>query len=106
MDCAALKAYLNRRVVLDTAGPMVYIGRLDSYDDRGYVLTDADVHDRGEGHSTKEEYINQAHELDQRGTRRRSRRRVFVERTFVISVSALDDVMIDEEADDPEAAQP
>ena len=85
---------------------MVYIGRLESYDDRGYLLTDADVHDRSEGHSTKEEYINQAHELEQRGTRRRSSRRVFVERSFVISASALDDVVIDEQEDDPEATQP
>ena len=88
---------LQRRIVLDTAGPMVYIGTLEAIDERGYWLLDADVHDRTEGHSTKEQYISEAAELERGGTRRANRRRVFVERSAVVSVSALDDICLDEE---------
>jgi len=100
MSGNSLDTFLNRRVVLDTPGPMIYIGRLESYDDRGYWLTDADVHDRNDGHSTKEVYVNQAHELEATGVRRTNRRRVFVERQAIISISALDDVVTDDEPPD------
>jgi len=88
----SLDDFLHVRVVLDTAGPTVYIGRLEAYDERGYWLTDADVHDRNDGHSTKEEYISEACRLERAGIRRTNRRRVFVERRAVISISALADV--------------
>jgi hypothetical protein len=79
--------------VLDTQGPQLYIGVLASYDERGYWLVDADVHDRGDGHSGKELYINDAHLLHKAGTRTVNRRRVFVDRAAVVSISALDDVV-------------
>jgi hypothetical protein len=82
-------------VVLDTQGPLIYIGRLVALDGGGFWLTDADVHDRTEGHSTKEKYINDAHLLHREGLRQINRRRVFVERSAVVSVSALDDVVTD-----------
>lgn len=88
---------IQRRIVLDTAGPMVYIGTLEALDERGYWLCDADVHDRTEGHSTKEQYISEAAELERNGTRRANRRRVFVERSAVVSVSALDDICLEGE---------
>lgn len=94
-----IRQYVSRRVVLDTSSSMIYIGRLEACDDRGYWLADADVHDRHDGHSTKEEYINEAHELDRSGTRRINRKRVFVERHAVISVSALEDVAAEEQDD-------
>ena len=80
-------------MVLDTPGPMIYIGRLEAYDERGYWLLDADVHDRTDGHSTKENYVAEALELERAGTPRANRRRVFVERQAVISISALEDVV-------------
>ena len=89
---------LGRRVVLDTQGPLVYIRQLLTHDERGYWLTDADVHDRSEGHSTKERYVNDACLLERSGTRQVNRRRVFVACAAVASVSALDDVAIDEQA--------
>lgn len=95
-----LTQLVHRRIVLDTAGPMVYIGTLEAADQRGYWLTDADVHDRTEGHSTKEQYICEAAELERAGTRRSNRRRVFVERSAVVSLSALDDIRSDD--DQPE----
>jgi small nuclear ribonucleoprotein (snRNP)-like protein len=97
MKQPSLDDLLKQRVVLDTQGPMIYIGRLEAYDEHGYWLTDADVHDRNDGHSTKEVYVNQAHELEATGVRRTNRRRVFVERRAIISISALDDVVTDDQ---------
>ena len=93
MTPPSLDDYLNRRVVLDTQGPLLYIGDLEAYDDRGYWLTAADVHDRNDGRSTKEEYINDAHLLNEEGTQNANRTRVFVERSAVTSISALEDVV-------------
>jgi len=97
-----LAALLHRRIVLDTAGPMIYIGQFESFDERGYWLSDADVHDRNDGHSTKEMYVNQAHELERSGARNVNRRRVFVERHAVLSLSALEDVVTDDRPADDE----
>lgn len=88
----SLDEFLQRRVVLDTNGSMIYIGLLQAYDERGYWLINADVHDRQEGHATKEEYISKARELEQSGDARVNRRRIFVDRAFVISISAMEDV--------------
>ena len=93
MTNPTLDIYLNRRVVLDTSGPLIYIGLLEAYDDRGYWLRDADVHDRSDGHSTKEQYVAQSYELEKADSPRANRRRVFVERHAVLSVSALEDVI-------------
>ncbi len=96
MSTYRLDECLHRRVVIDTNGPMLYIGTLAAHDDRGYWLEDVDVHDRNDGHSTKEDYINTASELERGGARRINRRRVFVERHAVVSLSALDDVVSEE----------
>jgi len=93
MERPTLDRFLGQRVVLDTPGPMIYIGQLEAYDERGYWLTEADVHDRSDGHSTKEKYVSESRELEQAGARRANRRRVFVERQAVISISALDDIL-------------
>ena len=97
----ALADFLGRRVVLDTQGPLMYIGQLEALDDRGYWLTEADVRDRSDGHSTKEEYINDARLLDRAGARHTNRRRVFVERSAIVSISALDDIVADGSLDEP-----
>lgn len=96
----SLGQFVGRCVVLDTQGPLVYIGLLEAYDDRGYWLTRADVHDRSEGHSTKEKYVNDAGMLEREGARTVNRRRVFVERAAIVSISALEDVLTDGEMDD------
>ena len=101
MGAPSLDQFVDRCVVLDTQGPLVYIGLLTAIDERGYWLADADVHDRDEGHSTKEKYINDASLLHRSGARQINRRRVFVERGAVVSLSALEDVLADGVADDP-----
>jgi hypothetical protein len=100
MSGPTLEVFVNRRVVLDTTGPMIYIGLLEAFSDRGYWLLEADVHDRSEGHSTKEMYISEAQALERSGARRSNRKRVFVDRQAVISVSALDDISMDEQTDE------
>lgn len=91
------ESFINRRVVLDTQGPLLYIGRLMQAEERGYWLIDADVHDRSDGHSGKEEYINEARQLERSGSRHTNRKRVFVERHAVMSISTLEDVVDAEE---------
>lgn len=106
MAMPTLDEFLGQRVVLDTQGPLLYIGQLVAWDERGYWLADADVHDRAEGHSGKEEYVNDAHLLERAGTRHINRRRVFVERSAVVSVSALADVVADGHPHDPGSLLP
>jgi hypothetical protein len=89
----SLKDYVGQRVVLDTAGPTIYIGNLDAFDEGGFWLRDADVHDRSDGYSTKEEYLNEAWHLEKSGSQRVNRKRVFVDRRAVISISALAEVI-------------
>ena len=93
MSKPSLDMFVGRRVVLDTASPLIYIGMLEAHDERGYWLTDADMHDRNEGHSTKEEYVSESRELERADAPRINRRRVFVDRQAVISVSALEDIV-------------
>ena len=106
MDAPDLDSLIDRRVVIDTSGPMVYIGTLQSCSATGYWLVDADVHDRSDGHSTKEVYINQAQEMERSGVRRTNRRRVYVERHAVLSLSALDDVVTDDDTSESEDWRP
>lgn len=95
MPTPSLDDYLQMRVVLDTSGAMLFIGQLVAVSERGYWLAEADVHDRDEAHSTNEQYVNDACLLERSGERHANRRRVFVERAAVVSISALDDVIAD-----------
>ena len=99
---ASLDQFVGHCVVLDTSGPLIYIGLLEAYDERGYWLTDADVHDRSDGHSTNEKYIHDAHRLHRSGARQLNRRRVFVERAAIVSISALDDVLAEGVPENPD----
>lgn len=88
-DDSNLSEWVGRQVVLDTAGPTVYIGTLERIDREGYWLAEADVHDRNDGQASKELYVLEAslHGI------RANRRRVFVMRSVVISASLLDEVI-------------
>lgn len=44
-------------VVVDTAGPEIYVGRCDDMDDEKVILLDADVHREGEGGRSKDDYL-------------------------------------------------
>lgn len=86
-----LDSLVGREVVLDTYGPVLYLGRLASYDRQGFWLEDADVHNGDEGHAPREQYVAEAG----RDGIRVNRARVFVFRGTVISASALTDVVTD-----------
>jgi hypothetical protein len=87
----SIDSFVGRQVVLDTAGPIMFLGTLEQVRPDGYWLRDADLRDRSEGHNTKEHY---ACEAKTQGIRA-NRRRLFVAAHVVISVSALDDVIAD-----------
>ncbi len=44
-------------VVVDTAGPKVWIGRCEDVTDAGVILLDVDSHDDGADGKSKEEYV-------------------------------------------------
>lgn len=104
MDGSGLERYLRQRVVLDTQGPMLFIGTLESYSPHGYWLVDADVHDRSDGHSPKEVYVDESRTMERNGMRRSNRARLFVERHAVVCISALHDAIPREEPIDPSSA--
>jgi hypothetical protein len=87
----AAEEWIGREVVLDTAGPLVYLGRLTAVEERGFLLEGADVHNVDEGHATREQYIAESG----RDGIRVNRHRVFVLRQAVTSVSPLSDVVKD-----------
>ena len=75
-------------IVLDLASPYVILGRLAGEDERYFILEEADVHDLRDSSTTREQYV-----LDSRqhgiGV---NRKRVFVSKDNVVSLSALSDV--------------
>ncbi|HPD31869.1 MAG TPA: hypothetical protein PLL20_17895 [Phycisphaerae bacterium] len=87
----SLDILIGKEVVLDTEGPMVFIGRLASYNADGFWLEQADVHNCRDGHAQREQYIAES----ARDGIRVNRERVFVFRRAVVGVSALADVTTD-----------
>ena len=82
---------VGQLVVLDTAGPLVYLGTLEAVTTEGFWLRDADVHDRTDGHANNELYVIEA----KREGIRVNRRQVLVLRPTVTSVSPLAEVVAD-----------
>lgn len=80
---------LNERVVLDTAGSVLYFGTLAEVTDAVFVLTDADLHDCRDGHADKETYTA---EIAREGVAI-NRSRIVVMRGCVMSLSRLADVV-------------
>ena len=84
-----LKDFIGKEVVLDTKGPLVFIGRLASADDVAFVLEDADVHDAAELPKRKEVYVLEAKKHGVKA----NRRRVVVRAYEIVSISLLEDVI-------------
>ena len=85
----ALAPYLAKEVVLDTRGPIVYLGTLEAVDPYFVTLTDVDVHDMLDGRTPKEKYILDARKFGVK----KNRTRVVVRREEVVSFSLLEDVI-------------
>lgn len=84
-----LERMVNEQVVLDTATPIVYIGKLLEITDHVFVLEEADMHDCRDGHANKEVYLAEAY----RDGVAVNRRKVVVMKSVVISVSRLADIV-------------
>lgn len=84
-----IKEMIGEEVVVDTATPLLYIGRLTKVGDYFLVLEDVDVHDSNESSSTKECYTMDARKYGVK----KNRRRVMVVRSIIASVSLLSDVI-------------
>lgn len=80
---------LNREVVLDTVGTLIYLGTLSRISAHGVWLKDADVRDQRDGYASKELYVVEA----VRQGIRVNRATVFVARPTILSISALSDVV-------------
>jgi len=86
-----LQRWIGKPVVLDTAGPILYLGVLSEVSRNGFWLQEADVHDCRDGHASKEVYLHEA----RRDGITPNRARVFVLAGSVMSVSALEDIRLD-----------
>lgn len=86
----ALEPLVGREVVVDMASEYVYIGTLSGYD-RAYLhLERADVHDLRDTATTRENYIVDSRRFGVRC----NRERVMVRVEGIVSISALDDVVV------------
>jgi small nuclear ribonucleoprotein (snRNP)-like protein len=88
-DVNELDGFMNKDVVLDTRGAILYLGKLHKVFDHFYELVDADVHDVMEGRTSKELYVMEARK---HGVKR-NRKSVFVRKVEIISISRLEDVI-------------
>ena len=89
MDNEAWTPLVGKTVVVDTDSSWLYLGTLARVEDHFIVLTEADVHDRNESPSTKEQYIMDA----KRYGVKPNRREVSIRKTLVVSASRLEDVI-------------
>lgn len=85
------ESLIGRQVVIDTSGPLLYLGTLVGVRPDGFWLDDADLRDSGEGMVTKERYACEAREQGIRA----NRKHIFVMARVVSSISALDDVLLE-----------
>ena len=90
MSDSMLDPLRGREVVVDTSSPYVILGTLVQFDDRYLVLDDADVHDLRDTTKTRENYIVDSRRFGIRVNRERAIVRV----AEMVSVSALEDVIV------------
>jgi ferredoxin-fold anticodon binding domain-containing protein len=81
--------FVGKKVIVDTDSNFVYVGTLKEITVDFVILEEADVHDRREGPSTKEQYLIS---LKKYGITP-SRKRVSVRKQLVVSLSLLEDVL-------------
>ena len=85
-----LDALVGRNVVVDVSSEFVYVGRLTGGDEKYLLLEQADVHDLRDTTTTRENYVVDSRRLGVRT----NRERVLVRLEEVVSISALDDVIV------------
>ena len=83
-----LSEFIGQIVVLDTQGPLIYLGTLTHVLPHHILLTDADVHDSNDSRATKDLYLIEARDLGVR----MNRKRVMVAAAQIASASLLSDI--------------
>jgi hypothetical protein len=81
---------VGREVVVDVVSPFVYLGKLTGYDAKYLALEQADVHDLRDTTTTRELYVVDSKRFGVRA----NRERVLVRIEEIVSLSALDDVIV------------
>lgn len=84
-----LQEFAGRPVVVDVVGPYVFLGTLAGSDHKYLILTDADAHDLRDTTTTRDLYALDA----RRHGINPNRRRVLIDRTQIVSISLLADVV-------------
>jgi len=75
---------------VDTRSALLYVGKLARWGECFVELAECDVHDMHEGTSSKDIYLMEA----ARSGVMQNRRRVLIRKAEVMSISALDDVIV------------
>jgi hypothetical protein len=87
---SVLEQLVGREVVVDVNAPFVYFGKLTEFDAKYIVLEQADVHDLRDTSTTRELYVVDSKRIGIRV----NRERVLVRIGEIVSISALDDVIV------------
>jgi hypothetical protein len=88
-DTEPLTPFLGQVVVLDTQGPLLYVGVLRQITPSALLLAEADVHDTNDSSASKELYLVETRDLGVRA----NRGLVLVMRQQIASISLLEDVI-------------
>ncbi|MCA9085507.1 MAG: hypothetical protein KDA81_15715 [Planctomycetaceae bacterium] len=81
--------FLNQQVVVDVEAMYVFVGTLTAVSDKSLTLENVDVHDLRDSKTTREVYV---HDSRIHGVRA-NRKKTFVAREQVVSLSLLSDVI-------------
>lgn len=84
-----LERFVGQVVVLDTQGPLIYIGTLERATAGTLLLIDADVHDSNDSRASKDLYLAETRDLGVRVNRKTA----LIMRHQVASVSLLREVV-------------
>ena len=90
MDNEAWNAWIGQVVVVDTNSNFVYIGTLVRVLEHFVEMKDTDAHDRGEGLSTKEQYVMESKRFGVKP----NRREVSIRKSSIVSLSRLEDILL------------
>lgn len=84
-----LEELIGKPVVVDLRSPFIGLGKLERFDDLYLELRHADFHDLRDTESTREFYVAASKATGVK----RNRKRVFIARSEVVAISALDDIV-------------
>ena len=84
-----VQSLVGKVVVMDTQGPLIYIGTLERVTEAFFVLVEADVHDSNDSRASKDLYVVETRDLGVRV----NRNRVLIMRPQIASVSLIRDVV-------------